>query len=239
MKGHLIVLGATGGVGAGVTDAALAAGYRVIAVGRDEARLRTLVEGHPRGSAVTPLAGNVADEAQAAALAEEIRRLRVRLEGVVVAIAPPRASGRLIERSAPDLLKGLEQDLVPHFLAAKHLLPLLARRGRVTPYLVLGCAAADHAWAGYGHVSIGSAARKMLVHVLREESKELPVRIQLVQIEGQVCTHRNARMACPAWATAEAVGRHVVALLERSDGQSSVVHLRAAATHAILPGEGS
>jgi hypothetical protein len=75
---------------------------------------------------------------------------------------------------------------------------------------VLGCASADHAWAGYGHIAIGSAARKMLVHVLREESKDLPVRIQLVQIEGQVCTHKNARMACPAWATAEAVGRQVV-----------------------------
>ena len=108
----------------------------------------------------------------------------------------------------------------------------------MAPYLVLGCAAADYTWAGYGHISIGSAARKMLVHVLREESKDLAVRIQLVQIEGQVCTHKNARMACPAWATAEAVGRQVVELLEHSDGQSSVVHLRATATHSIVSGEG-
>jgi NAD(P)-dependent dehydrogenase (short-subunit alcohol dehydrogenase family) len=238
MKGHLIVVGATGGVGAGVVDAALAAGYRVIAVGRDEERLRTLVADRAADARLTALAGSLADEARAAALADEVRRLRVRLEGIVVSIAPPRASGRLVERTAPQLLACVEQDLIPHFLAARHLLPLLAQRGRTTPYLVLGCAAADHAWAGYGHVSIGSAARKMLVHVLREESKDLPVRVQLVQIEGQVCTHRNARMACPAWSTAEAVGRRVVELLGRSDDQSSVVRLRAAAAPSILSGEG-
>jgi len=237
MKGHLVVVGATGGIGASVVGAALAAGYRVVAVGRDEERLRALVQAHP-GAALTAVAGSLADETRAAALAAEIRRLRVRLDGVIVSMAPPRASGRLIERTAPELLQSLEQDLVPHFLAARHLLPLLAQRGRVAPYLVLGCAAADYTWAGYGHISIGSAARKMLVHVLREESKDLAVRIQLVQIEGQVCTHKNARMACPAWATAEAVGRQVVELLEHSDGQSSVVHLRAAATHSIVSGEG-
>ena len=239
MKGYLVVVGATGGIGASVVGAALAAGRRVIAVGRDKERLLGLVEAHPDGAALTIIAGSLADEASAAALAEEIRRLRVRLDGVVVSMAPPRASGRLIERTAPQLLQSLEQDLVPHFLAARHLLPLLAQRGRVAPYLVLGCAAADYTWAGYGHISIGSAARKMLVHVLREESKDLPVRIQLVQIEGQVCTHKNARMACPAWATAEAVGRRVVELLKSSDDQSSVVHLRAAATHSIVSGEGS
>ena len=237
MKGRLVVVGATGGIGASVVDAALATGYRVVAVGRDEERLRALVQAHP-GAALTAVAGSLADETRAAALAAEIRRLRVRLDGVIVSMAPPRASGRLIERTAPELLQSLEQDLVPHFLAARHLLPLLAQRGRVAPYLVLGCAAADYTWAGYGHISIGSAARKMLVHVLREESKDLAVRIQLVQIEGQVCTHKNARMACPAWATAEAVGRQVVELLEHSDGQSSVVHLRAAATHSIVSGEG-
>jgi NAD(P)-dependent dehydrogenase (short-subunit alcohol dehydrogenase family) len=239
MKGHLIVVGATGGIGAGVVDAALAAGHRVIAVGRDEERLRALVQAHPAGTPLTAVAGSFADDEQAVRLAEEVRRLRVRIDGVVVSIAPPRSSGRLIERTAPELLQVLEKDLVPHFLAARHLLPLVAQRGRSAPYLVLGCASADHPWAGYGHISIGSAARKMLVHVLREESKDLPVRIQLVQIEGQVCTHKNARMACPAWATAEAVGRRVVELLQRSDNQSSVVHLRAAATHSIVSGEGS
>jgi NAD(P)-dependent dehydrogenase (short-subunit alcohol dehydrogenase family) len=239
MKGYLIVVGATGGIGASVVDAALAAGQRVVAVGRDEERLRALAQVHPAGAPLITVAGSFSDDENAERLAGELRRLRVRIDGIVVSMAPPRASGRLIERTAPELLQVLEKDLVPHFLAARHLLPLLAQRGRGAPYLVLGCASADHAWAGYGHISIGSAARKMLVHVLREESKDVPVRIQLVQIEGQVCTHKNARMACPAWATAESVGRQVVELLGNSDGQSSVVHLRAAATHSTLQGEGS
>jgi NAD(P)-dependent dehydrogenase (short-subunit alcohol dehydrogenase family) len=227
MKRHVIVIGATGGIGSRVVGVALAAGYRVIAIGRDEAGLRELVAEHESNGGLIALRGSFADEAQAAAVAREIRGLRARIDGVVAAIGGPVNGGRLLERTADALAESFDHNVVPHFLAAKHLLPLLAERNRGASYIVLGCAAADHAWAGYGHVSIGSAARKMLVQVLREECKDVAVRIQLLQIEGQVCTHKNARMACPAWVSADAVGEKVVELLRTSDGQPGVVHLRA------------
>src|SRR5262245_20687152 len=225
MKRALVVIGAAGGVGSGVVGAAVGAGYQVIAIGRNPESLDALARSHPEG-AVASLAGSFESEEQAAGVVRELRSLRRRIVGVVVSIRTPLASGRLLERPARALSETFDQNVVPHFIAAKHLLPILAEKHRVALYLVLGCAVSDFAWAGYGHVSIGAAARKMLVQVLREESKDLPVRIQLLQIEGQVCTHKNATMACHGWMPVDVVGRRVVELLEQSDGRESVVSLR-------------
>jgi len=236
MKRALVVIGAAGGVGSGVVGAAVGAGYHVIAIGRSEESLAGLAGSQPDG-AVTTLAGSFESEEQAATLVRELRNLRRRIGGVVASIRSPLASGRLLERPAQVLSDTFDQNVVPHFIAAKHLLPLLAEHHRNALYLVLGCATSDFAWAGYGHVSIGAAARKMLVHVLREESKDLPVRIQLLQIEGQVSTHKNATMACHAWMPADVVGQRVIELLEHSDGRESVVALRGNPRHATTARE--
>jgi NAD(P)-dependent dehydrogenase (short-subunit alcohol dehydrogenase family) len=228
MKRSLIIIGAAGGVGSGVAAAAVEAGYHVVAVGRTSDSLEALASTHPDG-AISTVRGSFETEEQAVELVRELRGLRRRFVGVVASIRPPIASGRLIERPAQILRDTFDQNVVPHFIAAKHLFPMLAESNRGALYLVIGCATSDFAWAGYGHVSVGAAARKMLVHVLREESKDLPLRIQLLQIEGQVSTHKNANVACHAWMQAEVVGRQVVTLLEQSDGRESVVHLRGVA----------
>jgi NAD(P)-dependent dehydrogenase (short-subunit alcohol dehydrogenase family) len=238
MKGHLMVLGATGGIGSAVVAAGLDAGYRVIAVARDEEGLRELVRVHEGRGGLTALRGSFETESEAAQVSDEIRALRVRIDGVIAAMSEPLASARLLERSAAALTETFERNVGAHFIAAKHLLPLFASGGRGTDYLVLGCATADFAWAGYGHVSICAAARKMLVQVLREESKDLPVRIQLVQIEGRVCTPKNARGACRSWAGADLVGRQIVELVGRNDA-AGVVHLHASAKKSTLSGDGS
>ena len=237
-KGHLVVAGATGGIGSAVVGAALAAGYRVIAIARDEDELRALAREHAPEGAIAPLRGSFESEAQAAVLGDEIRALRARIDGVVVAISEPLASGRLLDRTAESIAATLQHNVVTHFIAAKHLLPLLASRTRTTSYIVLGCATADFAWAGYGHVSMSSAARKMLVQALREECKDQPVRIQLVQIEGRVCTPKNLRSACRGWPKADAVAREIVALLQGDDA-SGVVHLRAGSAQSTTLGEKS
>ena len=238
MKGYLVVAGATGGIGSAVVGAALGAGYRVIAVARDEEGLHALVREHESESGLLAVRGSFESEVQAAAVADEIRGLRVRIDGVVAAISEPLVSGRLLERTAHAITATLEHNVVSHFIAAKHLMPLLASRARTTPYLVLGCATADFAWAGYGHISMASAARKMLVHVMREECKDSPVRIQLVQIDGRVCTPKNLRSACRGWAKADAIAHEIVDLLQRDDA-SGVVHLRANQTQSNTWGDRS
>jgi NAD(P)-dependent dehydrogenase (short-subunit alcohol dehydrogenase family) len=238
MKGYLIVAGATGGIGSAIVGAALAAGYRVIAVARDEDGLHALVREHESASGLVAVRGSFESEVQAAVVADEIRGLRVRVDGVVAAMAEPLVSGRLLERTAHAITATFEHNVVSHFIAAKHLLPLLATRTRMTSYLVLGCATADFAWAGYGHISMAAAARKMLVHVMREECKDAPVRIQLVQIDGRVCTPKNLRSACRGWAKADAVAREIVDLLQRDD-TSGVVHLRTSQTQSATWGDRS
>lgn len=226
MKRTLVVIGAAGGVGSGIVEAALGAGYQVVAIGRNQDSLDALARSRAEAAGLTTLRGSFENEEQAAQVVRELRNLRRRIVGVVASIRSPFASGRLLERPAQLLNDTFGQNVVPHFIAAKHLLPMLAEHHRDALYLVVGCATSDFAWAGYGHISVGAAARKMLVQVLREESKDLPLRIQLLQIEGQVCTHKNANMACSAWMTADVVGRQVVELLEKSDAREGVVHLR-------------
>jgi len=235
MKRTVVVIGAAGGVGSAVVGAALGAGYQVVAIGRTQESLDALAQHHATVDGLTTLRGSFESEDQAALVVRELRTLRRRIVGVVASIRSPLASGRLLERPAQILNDTFGQNVVPHFIAAKHLLPMLATNHRDALYLVVGCATSEFAWAGYGHISVGSAARKMLVQVLREESKDLPLRIQLLQIEGQVCTHKNATMACSAWLPAEVVGRQVVELLEKSDGREGVVHLRASLRPATAP----
>lgn len=236
---RIAVVGATGGLGSGVVRAALDAGSDVVAIARDGARLADLKTKLGEPAALTLVRGSLTTEEEATRLAADVRALRVPLDAVIVALAPPFAGGRLLEREAAAVADSVALDLVPQFLAAKHLLPVLAMRKRATTYAVLGCAAADYPWAGYGHVSLGAAARKMLVQVLREECMDAPVRIQLVQIDGQVCTHKNRSVACPAWATAESIGARVVEIVMSADAQSAVVHLRAAPAPSATQGERS
>jgi hypothetical protein len=94
MKGHLIVVGATGGIGAAVVDAALAAaiGSSPSVVTRSACAHSSRPIRQARRSPPSPAASPTTSAPHG--FADEIRRLRLRIDGVLVSMAPPRASGR-------------------------------------------------------------------------------------------------------------------------------------------------
>jgi NAD(P)-dependent dehydrogenase (short-subunit alcohol dehydrogenase family) len=214
VKKAVLVLGASGGVGQGIVDALLDACYPVIAVGRDAGRLEALRQGRTQTDQLKLLQGSVAEDADAAALATAVRRLRQPLAAVVVSIMGPFERGRLLEQSPGFLERKLAEDVLPQWHAARHLLPLLAEGGRGAPYLVIGGPCVDTPWAGYGHLSICAAAQRLLVQALRLETADMPVRVQQLAVGSPVRTTRNSRCACPEWPDARDVGRRVVALIE-------------------------
>jgi len=225
---HVVVLGASGGIGREITRELIARGHAVTAVARDAARLRALAERINAPERLTFIPQDLSDDAGAAALARVLRERGEPVTAVVVALRSAVKSGRLLDRSAADLRAILDRDVVTQFLAARHLLPLLAEgRQEGGHYLLLSGPQASCAWSGYAHVSIAAAALQMLTRALREEAKELPVVVQQLQIGRPVRSETNQDCACPDWIGADEVARRVVELLDRRDTQIPLVEIGA------------
>jgi len=224
--GHaIVILGANGGVGSGIVDASLAAGLPTIAVSRDEEGLDALAARVAHNPLLTCLPASLDDETSARSLVIALRNLRVRPAAVVASLNAPLDNGRLADRPSDFLASQLDANVLVHFRAARAIVPWLSEISPGALYLALGGGAADHPWAGHGHISVSAAALKMMFQVLRNEWSALPVRVQLLQIDSIVKTWRNETTACPDWLAASEVGREVLSLARHSDGNPPVVHL--------------
>lgn len=223
----VVVLGATGVVGRGIVQAALARRRPVVAVARDADGLAGLRARHP-GADLTLVAGSVADDAASAALAVELRNLRRPLAGVVAAIAGVPSRGRLLDQPASTFCERMCGDVVPHLAAARALLPLLANAGRGGSYVLVGGPGSELPWSGYGQRSVAAASLRMLARVLHDEARPLGVRVQLLSVEAPV-RGEPLRHACPNWPTAVEIGERALALV------ADAANGGAASTRAVVP----
>jgi NAD(P)-dependent dehydrogenase (short-subunit alcohol dehydrogenase family) len=206
----VLVLGAGGQAGAGVVRAALADGRTVVAVSHDGAALAALREAH-RAAPLHVLEAPVASDADAATLAARLRALDLRFDGVVASLVGEHPCGRLIDQPASVLQRTLDQDLMPHLFAARHLFPLLQDGAR--GYVLVGGPGGNYPWAGYGHCSIAAAALRMMARVLHDEAGRHGLRVQLLTLDAPLYGARAARGDAAA-AQADAVGRRALAMLD-------------------------
>lgn len=223
----LVVVGATGAIGTGVVAAAVAAGRPVIAVARSAERLDALRAAHPQAD-LSLVPASLASDGEAAALAERLHRSGRTILGVVAAVRGAAMRGRVLEQPADFLCRRLDDDLLPHLFAARHLLPLLAGKPR-GGYVLVGGPGDEHPWAGYGHRSIAAAALRMLARVLHDEARVLGVRVHLLSVDSPAATEANRGNACPQWPNANAIGNRALALIERGGGpppEPAVVRFR-------------
>jgi NAD(P)-dependent dehydrogenase (short-subunit alcohol dehydrogenase family) len=225
MKRRVVVLGATGGLGGEIVAGLVAAGHHTVAVAQDRDKLAGLAQKVEDHALLTLLSGSVASEESAARLARELVELRQPISAVVASLRGPCSSARLLDQPASHLKKKLADGVLSHFIAAKHLMPMLAETRPGGLYLFIGGPATDIPWAGYGHVSIAEAAASMLALVLREEAKDLAVRVQQLQLGTPVRTEDNANCACPEWMSATEIGRYVVELVEGRGSAEPVIRV--------------
>lgn len=215
IKPSVLVLDASGTIGAGIVSALLASKLNVIAVGADQERLDQLSQCPGRQPNLDLLHASLADDD---GVADVVRRLRARgdrLSAVVASLGSPLQSGRLLDQASSFLRDKLNTDLITHLSAARHLLAWLGESESSTDYVLIGGPCAQQPWSGYGHASVSAAALQMLAKVLHSEAQSLGVRVQLLAVDRPIATPANQTSACPEWTDAVAVGHQVVQLLQR------------------------
>ncbi|WP_146910025.1 hypothetical protein [Arenimonas daejeonensis] len=137
------MLDAIGEVGQAVVDALLAAHHPVIAVAPERAQLEALTRPAGNGPELVRVPGNTRTETAGAALANAVRLLRRPPGAVVAMVGGEFTPGRLLDQPVERLRETFDEDLFPHLVAARHLLPLLAETGGPGPYLLIGGPAAE------------------------------------------------------------------------------------------------
>lgn len=213
MKPAVLILGATGTVGGGAVKAAVEAGWPVVAVARDAQALEALKQRHPKAKLQT-VEGSVADDASASVLVADLQRVGQPFMGVIAALGMGDERGRLLDQSSEQLRRSFDETVLPHLIAARHLLPWLGESGRNCGYVVIGGPGGRNPWAGYGHRSIAAAAIRMLVRVLHGEAQAYAVRLQLLEVESPVRTDANEKYACDQWPCVDHIGRKALELLK-------------------------
>ncbi len=178
----VLVLGADRELGRGVLAATAAIHRPIIATGTDADALESLRRLHPDAD-LTLIAGDCRTDADASTLADAVRALDRPLAAVIAAIAPPSLRGRVLDQPVDALREALDQTLIAHAAAARHLLPLLKRCDRGGGYVMLGGPGGRAPWAGYGHRSVANAALRMLAEVLHNEAMTQSLRLQLLCVE--------------------------------------------------------
>lgn len=215
----VLVFDAAGEAAGAVVAALLAAGYPVIAASPDGASPRLAATGGPE---LVRLAGDIRTETAGAALANAVRLLRRPPGAVVAMVGGALRPGRLLDHPAQRLRELLDDELFPHVVAARHLMPLLAESGAPAHYVVVGGPAAETPWSGYGQASVASAALRMFSRALREETLQSAVRVQQLSVCAPLRTREQGEHACPDWPEPAELGHQVVNLLA-SPGYEAVV----------------
>ncbi len=236
-KGPVLVAGASGGIGEGVTREFLRAGRTVVAVGRGARRLAELrgqLADAPAGQLVT-LAGTLGGRRRdAEGLAGSIAA-HGPLAGAVVSIGTWAGGGPLVDLDDDEWERGIEDNLTGHFRALRALVPLVARGGALVH---LSGLSADFPFPGAALIGATNAAKKSLVLSLAEERRAAGPRVYEL-ILGQIRTRprKAAGRDDPGWFAAEDVGRYALELIDGTAPDSGeALHYLIDRAHGISVG---
>ncbi|UYQ66293.1 SDR family NAD(P)-dependent oxidoreductase [Streptomyces peucetius] len=212
----VLVAGATGGIGEGMTLALLRQGATVVATGRSEERLAGLAD-HVKeagpGTLIThPV--NVGD-ADSESVRAQLSGYGA-LDGAVITIGDwgsPERTG-ILDISDREWEEMIASNLTSHFHALRALTPLLSREGALVH---LSGFSADIPYPFSALVGATNAAKKSLVRSLHAELNGAGPRVYELII-GPIRTRPRAAIGAdnPGWFSAEDLGQHAGRLIARS-----------------------
>jgi NAD(P)-dependent dehydrogenase (short-subunit alcohol dehydrogenase family) len=172
------VAGATGGIGEGVTKYLLQQGAKVVALGRNEAKLdqlKSYLSEVGEGELVTIPIDLGQDYAGNREVGNRLREQFGHFDGAVVSIGNwGNANMRLLEVSDELWEKAIQDNLTSHFRTLRLLVPLLKERAALIHFSGLS---ADMPYPGAGVIGLTNAAKKSLVLTMSIEQEHIGPRI--------------------------------------------------------------
>lgn len=207
----VLVLGATGGVGEGVTKTLLQAGATVLATSRSRERLNDLAKRVPEAGFVPVVIDALGSDFDTAV--RDVAARHGQLDGAVVSVASWGDQGRkpLLQLTDDEWSELLAANQTTVFRAYRALVPVLRSDGLL---LQLNGMSADIPFPGSAGVALTAAATKSMTRTLAAELTPFGPRVYQV-ILGVIRTRQRqlAGIDNPGWISAEAVGVHLAELL--------------------------
>jgi NAD(P)-dependent dehydrogenase (short-subunit alcohol dehydrogenase family) len=206
----IVVVGASGMVGEGIALVLAAQGHHVTGVGRSLERLSRIGEQGVGGKRIAILQGDVATDADASRLAADLQRASP--DVIITSINGFRAASPVFDLQAGNLERTLRENLSAHLTAARHLIPTLKPAGL---YLGIGGGMADLVFPRCAAVSMAQAAQRAMFSYLSKEVDASKAYVRELLLYSMITPGSEILAAEPHRITAEEVGRHVAAILER------------------------
>jgi len=176
LRGRSVVLtGASGGIGAALCDELVAAGTRVLAVGRDPLRLAQVASRHPPGQ-VLPLPADLCNDSGRAQVLAAARALQAPPSLLLIAHAQS-GFGLFAEQSEQELRRMLETNLLAPMLLVRALLPLLQVQPQAA-VVAVGSTFGSLGFPGFAGYSASKFGLRGLFEALAREYADSHVRFQ-------------------------------------------------------------
>jgi len=176
LRGRSVVLtGASGGIGAALCDELVAAGTRVLAVGRDPLRLAQVASRHPQGQ-VLALPADLCNDSGRAQVLAAARALQAPPSLLLIAHAQS-GFGLFAEQSEQELRRMLETNLLAPMLLVRALLPLLQAQPQAA-VVAVGSTFGSLGFPGFAGYSASKFGLRGLFEALAREYADSHVRFQ-------------------------------------------------------------
>lgn len=219
-----VVLGGTGGVGEGIVKALLTQGATVVVPTRSASKGEQLKEyvGTELAERLVVRMGTVQDEQSALELGQYLHDTYDHIDMAVASIGGWSQGYPLYSYPVQEWYRILADNLTPHFLAIKTLVPLL--NPKTGAYYHINGFSAEEGYANAGPVAMTAAAQKSLMVTLSQEVKRTGIHVNEL-ILGPMKTRARLRYGHgqPEWYTPEEVGQYI-AHLQGLETQVSLVH---------------
>lgn len=219
----IIVAGATGGIGEGVSRLLLQRGATVVALGRNKEKLKNLkvyLSNIKAGNLITMQADFDQDENDhSLALRNSLKENLFSIDGAVITSGSwGNANSKLLDVSDELWKQTIQDNLTSHFRALRILVPLLKQDGAL---IHLSGLSADRPYPGAGVIGLTNAAKKSLVLTMAVEQRATGPRIYELIIGPIRTRERVARGVARAnWYDPEDVGGFIYELIQGNTSAS-------------------
>ena len=233
---RVLVAGGAGHVGRILVSALLDAGAKVAVPSRSATRLAALRAAVTGGSAdaLVTIEGDVADEGDGPRVLDEALRQLGGIDAVVASMGGFVMAPSVLDATADDLRRTLENYVVAHFRIARNVLPVLQAQGGSYTF-INGFLAFGPVFRGAGLVAAATASQAMLTRVIMQEMEGSSVRMNEVVLYSSFGRdddeERNRGIV-----SKEDVGRFVALLMSDRGGhvRGQTIHLKSMEAGALM-----